>query len=133
GLTVGLHVNFTAKPDKVQDIWDFLKGALTFIEAEPDTLFWYVVEFPGTCIFSIVHFFAADKGWEEHLNGKVAAALFASVDELLASQPNIVKSDVLSADVKSKSAQMGEVPDIDAVDVPHAPHVRAVLTPGAPH
>ncbi|KAJ7863436.1 hypothetical protein B0H14DRAFT_3444027 [Mycena olivaceomarginata] len=91
--------------DKVQDVRDFLKGALTLVKAEPDTPFWYVVEFPGTCVFSIVDFFAANKGWEEHVNGKV---VFASVDKLLASQPDIVKFDVLSADIKSKSAQMGD-------------------------
>jgi len=107
GVSVGLRVNFTAKADKVQDVRDFLKGALTLVEAEPDTLFWYAVEFPGTCVFSIVDFFAAEKGREEHLNGKVAAALFASADMLLTGQPDIVKFDVLSADVKSESGQMG--------------------------
>ncbi|KAJ7716687.1 hypothetical protein B0H16DRAFT_1388619 [Mycena metata] len=112
GVSVGLRVNFTAKADKVQDVRDFLKGALTLVEAEPDTLFWYAVEFNGTCVFSIVDFFASDKGREEHLNGKVAAALFASVD-LFTGQPDIVKFDVLSADVKSQSgmnesSMMGE-------------------------
>ncbi|KAJ7894431.1 hypothetical protein B0H14DRAFT_2315098, partial [Mycena olivaceomarginata] len=95
GVSVGLRVNFTAKADKVQDVRDFLKGALTLVEAEPDTLFWYAVEFPGTCVFSIVDFFAAEKEREEHLKGKVAAALFASVDELLTGQPDIAKFDVL--------------------------------------
>ncbi|KAJ7806857.1 hypothetical protein B0H14DRAFT_3767326, partial [Mycena olivaceomarginata] len=115
GITAGLCVNFTAKLDKVQDVQDFLKGTLTLVEAEPDTPFWYVVEFPGTCVFSIVDFFAADKGWEEHLNGKVAAALFALVDKLPASQPDIVKFDVLSADVKSKSGADGRLRDEERI------------------
>ncbi|KAJ6478981.1 hypothetical protein C8R45DRAFT_833064 [Mycena sanguinolenta] len=106
GVTVGLRVNFTAKEDKVQDVRDFLTNALTLVEAEPDTLFWYAVEFNGTCVFSIVDFFASEKGREEHLNGKVAAALFAEADMLFTGQPDIVKFDVLSADVKSQSGQM---------------------------
>ncbi|KAF7375813.1 Antibiotic biosynthesis monooxygenase [Mycena sanguinolenta] len=105
GLSVGLRVNFTAKEDKVQDVRDFLTNALTLVEAEPDTLFWYAVEFNGTCVFSIVDFFASEKGREEHLNGKVAAALFAQADMLFTGQPDIVKFDVLSADVKSQSGQ----------------------------
>ncbi|KAF8202805.1 hypothetical protein K438DRAFT_1581117 [Mycena galopus ATCC 62051] len=105
GLAVGLRVNFTAKEDKVQDVRNFLTGALSLVEAEPDTLFWYAVEFNGTCVFSIVDFFASEKGREEHLNGKVAAALFAEADMLFTGQPEIVKFDVLSADVKSESGQ----------------------------
>jgi quinol monooxygenase YgiN len=108
GVTVGLRVNFTAKEDKVQDVRDFLTNALTLVEAEPDTLFWYAVEFNGTCVFSIVDFFASEKGREEHLNGKVAAALFASADELFMGQPDIAKFDVLSADIKSQSEQTGD-------------------------
>ncbi|KAJ7631536.1 hypothetical protein B0H17DRAFT_1108769 [Mycena rosella] len=105
GLSVGLRVNFTAKADKMQDVRDFLTGALTLVKDEPDTLFWYAVEFPGTDGFSIVDFFEAENGREEHLNGKVAAALFASVDELLTGQPDVVKFDVVSANVKGESEQ----------------------------
>ncbi|KAF7365855.1 Antibiotic biosynthesis monooxygenase [Mycena venus] len=100
GLAVGLRVNFTAKADKVQDVRDFLTGAVPLVAAEPDTLFWYAVEFPGTRVFSIVDFFAGEAGREEHLSGKVAAALFASADELLTGQPDVVKFDVISADIK---------------------------------
>jgi len=107
GLAVGLRVNFTAKPDKVQDVRDFLTGALTLVEAEPATLFWYAVEFPGTCVFSIVDFFAAEAGREAHLNGKVAAALFAQADTLFTGQPDVAKFDVLSADIKDDSGMSG--------------------------
>ncbi|KAJ6580062.1 hypothetical protein DFH09DRAFT_1146416 [Mycena vulgaris] len=116
GLSVGLRVNFTAKGDKVQDVRDFLVGALPLVEAEPDTLFWYAIEFPGTNVFAIVDFFKAESGRDAHLKGKVAAALFASADELLTGQPDIVKFDVVSANVKSEAGEDSGDKEMDMSD-----------------
>ncbi|KAJ6601320.1 hypothetical protein DFH09DRAFT_1243139 [Mycena vulgaris] len=100
GLGVGLRVLFTAKPDKVQAVRDFLVGALPLVNAERKTLIWYALEFPGTKGFAIVDFFEGEEGRDAHLNGLVAAALFASADELFTGQPDVVKFDVIAADVK---------------------------------
>ncbi|KAJ7263664.1 hypothetical protein B0H12DRAFT_1180700 [Mycena haematopus] len=100
GLSVGLNVQFTAKPGQVQATRDFLVGALPLVEAEPQTLDWYAIEFPDTNSFAIVDFFASEDGRNAHLNGKVAAALFGSADKLFTAQPNIIKFDVVAATFK---------------------------------
>ncbi|KAJ7928824.1 hypothetical protein B0H13DRAFT_1966372 [Mycena leptocephala] len=100
GLGVGLSVLLTAKPDKVQAVKEFLIGALPLVEAEAQTLVWYALEFPGTNQFAIVDFFADEAGRNAHLTGKVAEALFANVDTLLASAPDVVKLSVVAANVK---------------------------------
>ncbi|KAJ6576719.1 hypothetical protein DFH09DRAFT_366412 [Mycena vulgaris] len=100
GLGNGLRVLLTAKPDKVQAVKEFLISAVPLVEAESETLVWYALEFPGTNGFAIVDFFADEAGRNAHLTGKVAEALFANADALLASPPDIVKFDVLAASVK---------------------------------
>jgi len=99
GLSVGLIVLIEAKPEKVQTVRDFLIGALPLVDEEPLTPVWYAIYFPGTNTFGIVDFFASEAGRDAHLTGKVAAALFASVDELLTGAPDVVKVDVLAAKI----------------------------------
>ncbi|KAF8957603.1 hypothetical protein BDZ97DRAFT_1924482 [Flammula alnicola] len=99
GLSLGLRVIIEAKSEKVQTVKDFLIGALPIVEEEPETPVWYAIHFPGTNKFGIVDFFASEGGREAHLVGKVAAALFASVDDLLTGAPDVVKVDVLAAKV----------------------------------
>jgi len=99
GLKNGLRVLIKAKPEKVTQVKEFLTGALPLVEAEADTLIWYAIAFPGTNQFGIVDFFPSDEGRNAHLAGKVAAALFANVDELLVGPPDVVKVDVLAAKV----------------------------------
>ncbi|KAJ6532005.1 hypothetical protein B0H19DRAFT_867286, partial [Mycena capillaripes] len=95
GLGVGLRVLLTAKPDKVQAVKEFLISALPLVEAEAETLVWYALEFPGTDKFAIIDFFADDAGRNAHLKGKVAEALFANADTLLATPPDVVKVSVV--------------------------------------
>ncbi|KAF8206206.1 hypothetical protein K438DRAFT_1816790 [Mycena galopus ATCC 62051] len=99
--SVGLRVLLTAKPEKVQAVKEFLTGALPLVEAEPETLAWYALEFPGTNQFAIVDFFADEAGRNAHLNGKVAEALFANADALLASSPDVKKISVVAASFKA--------------------------------
>ncbi|KAF8206205.1 hypothetical protein K438DRAFT_1963289 [Mycena galopus ATCC 62051] len=99
--SVGLRVLLTAKPEKVQAVKEFLTGALPLVEAEPETLAWYALEFPGTNQFAIVDFFADEAGRNAHLSGKVAEALFANADALLASSPDVKKISVVSVSVKA--------------------------------
>ncbi|KAF5384597.1 hypothetical protein D9757_007454 [Collybiopsis confluens] len=99
GVTKGLRVLFEAKPDKVDAVREFLKSAVPLVEAEPETAYWYAVEFPGTHKFGIVDFFPTDSGRGAHVHGKVAAALFGSAAELLTGDPDLVKLDVLAGKV----------------------------------
>jgi quinol monooxygenase YgiN len=76
-----------------------IQGALPLVDEEPLTPVWYAIFFPGTNTFGIVDFFTSEAGRNAHLTGKVAAALFASVDELLTGAPDVVKVDVLAAKI----------------------------------
>ncbi|KAJ6513026.1 hypothetical protein C8R45DRAFT_962188 [Mycena sanguinolenta] len=100
-LSVGLRVLLTAKPEKVQSLREFLVSALPLVEAELETLAWYAVEFPGSNQFAIIDFFADEAGRTAHLNGKVAAALFANADTLLATAPDVKKVSLIAADIKA--------------------------------
>ncbi|KAF5334156.1 hypothetical protein D9758_014819 [Tetrapyrgos nigripes] len=99
GVGVGLRVLIQAKPEKASVVRDFLKSAVPLVEEEPETPYWYAIEYPGTNTFGIVDFFPDDKGRSAHVAGKVAAALFGSADEMLTGAPEIVKFDVLAAKV----------------------------------
>lgn len=50
-------------------------------------------------MFGIVDFFPSEDARKAHLLGKVAEALFASVEELLAGPPDVVMVDVLAAKI----------------------------------
>ncbi|THU82574.1 hypothetical protein K435DRAFT_971911 [Dendrothele bispora CBS 962.96] len=99
GVGCGLRVLIQAKPEKAGAVRDFLKNAVPLVEEEPETPYWYAIEFPGTNTFAIVDFFPDDNGRTAHVQGKVAAALFGSVDELLTGTPEIIKTQVLAARV----------------------------------
>ncbi|KAJ7598039.1 hypothetical protein C8J56DRAFT_883339 [Mycena floridula] len=97
GLVNGIRVLIQAKPEKVDAVRQFLINALPIVEAEPETLVWYAIEYPEKGTFGIVDFFPSEDGRNAHIGGKVAAALFASVDELFTGPPDLVKLDVLAA------------------------------------
>ena len=90
-----LYVPLEAKPGKEQDVAAFLKSALPLVEAEPGTRTWYAIQ-EGPSSFAIFDSFDDEAGREAHLNGKVAAALMANADELLAKPPAIYKLDLLA-------------------------------------
>jgi len=96
---VGLRVLLEAQPGKEQDVKDFLIAALSLVHAEPETLVWYAIYFPGTSKFGIVDFFADEAGRNAHLSGQVAAALFENAPRLLSAPPDIVKFDVLATKI----------------------------------
>jgi quinol monooxygenase YgiN len=75
------------------------QGALPLVNEELLTPIWYAIHFPGTNTFGIIDFFAGEDGRNAHLTGKVAEALFASVDELLTGPPDVVKLNVLAAKI----------------------------------
>lgn len=57
------------------------------------------MEFPETNKFALVDLFPDNEARNAHLNGKIPAALSASVDELLVNSPDVVHVDVLAAKV----------------------------------
>ena len=95
-VKVGLYARLQAKPGKEAEVSKLLTSALRLAQEERETEVWYALQF-GPSTFGIFDAFAGDSGREAHLNGRIAAALMAKADELLAEPPRIEKVDVLAA------------------------------------
>ncbi len=95
-VTVGLLVTLTAKPGKEEELAAFLAGALPLAQDEPDTTAWFAIRIDQST-YGIFDVFPDDAGRQAHLDGRIAAALMAKADELLASPPDMKPIDVLAA------------------------------------
>jgi quinol monooxygenase YgiN len=95
-VTVGLFVPLEAKLGKEEEVKSFLEGGLSLVEEEPDTTAWFAIRL-GPSKFAIFDVFPDDSGRQAHLSGKVAEALMARADELLAQPPDIQRIDVIAA------------------------------------
>ena len=91
-----LFVKLKAKSGKEAEVEAFLNSGLGLVEEEPLTVDWYALKFDDST-FGIFDTFDGEEGRDAHLNGKVAEALMANADALLASPPKIEKIDVLAA------------------------------------
>jgi quinol monooxygenase YgiN len=95
-VTKGIFVRLTAKAGKEADVRTFLEGGLELVEAEPGTTAWFALEFePG--VFGIFDVFPGTNEREDHLSGRVAAALVARAPELFAEAPKLELLDVVAA------------------------------------
>lgn len=95
-VTVGLLVTLTAKPGKEEELAAFLAGALPLAQDEPDTTAWFAIRIDQST-YGVFDIFPDDAGRQAHLDGRIAAALMAKADELLASPPDMKPIDVLAA------------------------------------
>ena len=101
-VTKALYVPLKPKPGKENDLKEFLGNGLGLAQEEPETVTWYAFEqSDGT--MAIFDTFEGDEGRQAHLDGKVAEALMANADELLAEPPEIHHVDVLAAKVPGQS------------------------------
>src|ERR1700733_13267650 len=98
---VALYVPLEAKPGKEKEVAEFLKSALPLVDAEPGTGSWFAIQ-NGPSSFAIFDPFHDESGRDAHLTGKVAAALMAKADELLAKPPTINKIDILADKLPTK-------------------------------
>jgi quinol monooxygenase YgiN len=98
---VALYVPLEAKPGKEKEVAEFLKSALPLVDAEPGTVSWFAIQ-NGPSSFAIFDTFDDESGRDAHLTGKVAAALMAKADELLAKPPTINKIDILADKLPTK-------------------------------
>ena len=98
---VPLYVPLEAKPGKEKEVAEFLKSALPLVDAEPGTVSWFAIQ-NGPSSFAIFDTFDDESGRDAHLTGKVAAALMAKADELLAKPPTINKIDILADKLPTK-------------------------------
>ena len=91
-----LFVRLTAKPEREADVAQFLMDALATVNEEQGTVSWYALRFDAST-FAIFDTFGDETGRQDHLGGKVAAALMARADELFANPPMILHADILAS------------------------------------
>jgi quinol monooxygenase YgiN len=105
-VNCGLFVRLEAKPGKEAEVESFLRGGLALVEAEPATIAWFGVKL-GPSTFAIFDAFPDEAGRQQHLSGRVAAALMAKAGDLLASPPAIERAEVLASKLPQKSSVAG--------------------------
>lgn len=92
----GLLVRLKAKAGQETAAQNFITGALPLALEEPETATWYAIKIDAST-FGIFDTFNTEAGREAHLGGKIAAALMANAEVLLAEAPVIEKINVLAA------------------------------------
>lgn len=94
---LGLFVIVNAKPEKANDVKQFLTGALQLANQEKDTKSWYAFQIDETT-FGIFDTFEHQAGRDAHLNGEIAKKLLQNADDLLVDfqVSDINKFDVLA-------------------------------------
>jgi len=92
---VALYVELKAKPDKAEELAQFLVGAQPLAAAEAETVVWFAIRFDETT-FGIFDAFDNEAGRQAHLNGRIAEALMSRAEELLAVMPEIRQPIVLA-------------------------------------
>jgi quinol monooxygenase YgiN len=94
-VTVGILALLEAKPDKAQELADFLKQGRELALAEPQTVTWYAFKLDDVT-YGIFDTFEAEDGRQAHLGGEVAKALMAAAPELLAKDPDIRPVEIVA-------------------------------------
>ncbi|KAI0739849.1 hypothetical protein C8Q80DRAFT_1357535 [Daedaleopsis nitida] len=102
---IGQLVPLQAKADQSVALKDFLLTGYSLLsgDQEPETLQWYAVKYDTSePTYAIIDSFAAESGRQAHINGKVAEALIANSDTLLARGPDIPAGafDILASKLK---------------------------------
>ena len=85
---VGFLVQLEAKEGRETDLEAFLKGGLELVQNEPATTAWFALRL-GASTFGIFDVFPDEAGRQDHLSGKLAAALMESIPELLSQAPRV--------------------------------------------
>lgn len=93
-LKLALFARLVAKPGKENDLARFLEDGLALAHQEKETPLWFALRFSKDT-FGIFDAFYDERGRQAHLNGKIAQALMARAEELLASPPSIEPIELL--------------------------------------
>jgi quinol monooxygenase YgiN len=95
-LKVSFVVKLVAKQETAEEVAAFVAGAIGLANDEAGTTVWFALRTDATTFF-IVDAFPDEAARQAHLNGKIAAALMANAERLLAVAPEILPADVLAA------------------------------------
>ncbi|RDX45988.1 hypothetical protein OH76DRAFT_1407324 [Lentinus brumalis] len=107
---IGQLVPLEAKAEQSEALREFLLTGYSLLsgDQEPETLQWYAVKYDTpTPTYAIIDSFAAESGRQAHIGGKVAEALLANSDKLLARSPDIPIGafDILASKIRPLDAQ----------------------------
>ena len=94
-IKYALLITLEAKSGKEDEAEEFLKSALSLVEAEPNTITWYALKLSANK-FAIFDTFPNEAGRKAHLAGEVAKALMKKAPDLFAGEPQIQQVDVLA-------------------------------------
>lgn len=93
---LALLATLKSKPGKGAELAAFLKSALPLAEQEEATSSWFALKVDDST-YAIFDTFSDEAGRDAHLNGDIASALMARAGELLSTDPDIKKVEVLAA------------------------------------
>jgi quinol monooxygenase YgiN len=93
-----LFARLRAKPEKADEVANFLQSAVALANAEAGTIHWFALRF-GPTTFGVFDTFAAESGRKAHLEGPIAQALAAKGGELFSEPPSIERIDLIGAKV----------------------------------
>src|SRR5665213_4368702 len=91
-----LLVVLQARPEKEQEVQEFLKSARPLVLQEAGTTTWYAIKMGGAR-YGIFDTFPNDADRKAHLTGEVAKALFARAEELFEGPPQIDQLEILAS------------------------------------
>ncbi|GHD76299.1 putative quinol monooxygenase [Streptomyces mirabilis] len=97
-MKVGLLVRIEAKPEFADEVAAMLRGAQELAEQENGTVAWFAFRESATT-FGVFDAFEDEQGRQEHLSGRIAAALGEAAQTKLSAAPVIARIDLLGAKI----------------------------------
>ncbi|MFC4048456.1 putative quinol monooxygenase [Actinomadura syzygii] len=93
---LGLLAKIEAKPEYADKVEALLHDALQLALQEDKTVAWFAFRLSATT-FGVFDTFDDEQGRQEHLEGRIAAALMEAAETMLSEAPEIRPLDVLAA------------------------------------
>jgi quinol monooxygenase YgiN len=94
-VTLGVLARLEAKPEKAEELGEFLKAGRDLAVAEEGTVTWYAFRIDETH-YGIFDTFEDQAGLQAHLDGEIPKALAQVGPDLLASDPEIGPVEVIA-------------------------------------
>lgn len=95
-LTVAFVGKLVAKEETADEVRTFLADAVSLANEEAGTIVWFALRTDATT-FWIVDAFPSEADRQAHIEGRIAAALMANAERLLATPPEILPAEILAS------------------------------------
>lgn len=107
-VKVAMLTQFEARTGREREVQEFLRAALPFVKAEPETSAWFGLRL-GPKSFGIFDVFPDEAGRMAHLSGCAAEQLIAKTPGIFAAPPIMQKFEIVAAKLPQFSwKEMGE-------------------------